>query len=166
MQPRLLDREMVKSPWLRRRHLRKEVRSCVSWKKRSGHFRLPAASSLGLQATLSSSDGLIVPQAQGAHNCANSFDFIAEFEMVAAGSDSSCRHPTALPAQFASTEAEATALPFTSASVEAPPLDLEVVDMEIPRCRAPNFDGLFPASPTTGEPVLILASQRIQNLLS
>jgi hypothetical protein len=112
----------------------------VSWKKRSGHFRLPAASSLGLQATLSSSDGLIVSQAQGAHNCANSFDFIAEFEMVEAGSDSSspCRHPTALPAQFASTEAEATALPFTSASVEAPPLDLEVVDMEIHRTSAPG----------------------------
>lgn len=88
----------------------------MSWKKRSGSFRLPAASSLRHQATLNSSDGLILPQAWGAHNCANSFDFIAEYEMVAVvdGPDSSStfRHATVRSAQFLNAQAEANAFAF------------------------------------------------------
>lgn len=44
----------------------------------------PAISLLKLQATLCSSDGLILPSDVCAHNCRNNFDFIAVYEIVGA----------------------------------------------------------------------------------
>ncbi|MFJ1312082.1 hypothetical protein [Agrobacterium sp. P15N1-A] len=44
----------------------------------------PAISLLKLQATLCSSDRLILPSDVSAHNCRNNFDFIAVYEIVGA----------------------------------------------------------------------------------
>jgi hypothetical protein len=42
----------------------------------------PAISILKLQATLCSSDGLILPSDASAHNCRNDFEFVAVYEIV------------------------------------------------------------------------------------
>lgn len=48
----------------------------------------PAISLLKLQATLCSSDRLILPPDVSAHNCRNNFEFIAVYEIVCAVEDS------------------------------------------------------------------------------